>query len=319
MKLTLKNRRLKIGQYLITQAKFKKNLTDPLGHMVCCIVKGADILQLKDVLEETELTKKAIRYYEDCGLLRTVRKNNGYKDYSQENIKQLKSIKKLRNLGFSIDEIKSFYQSETDKQDVIIRKINQNEKQLNQLYQKKELLTALHDNKDIQAIGALEVPQETPYMYLRNIYRIFGTINLISFVMIIFYFLLIREHVPQNIGMLVVLQSALVTLSIGLQHRRSSLKKQGIHILERKPKEIIFQYLSNLFTYGLSGAIINETLYFVRLYVGDDQLFLALGNLGLGLFFLLLSVIIVILSFFEDDFDLSVNIFNKRNTKSEIS
>ncbi|MBM7541944.1 MerR family transcriptional regulator [Amphibacillus cookii] len=278
-------------------------------------------MQLKAVLEETQLTKKAIRYYEDCGLLRTVRKNNGYKDYSQENIEQLKSIKKLRNLGFSIDEIKSFYQSETAKQDVIIRKINQNEKLLNQLYQKKELLSALHDSKDIQAIpyGALEVPQETPYMYLRNIYRIFGTINLISFVMIIFYFLLIREHVPQNIGMLLMFQSALVALSIGLQHRRSSLKKQGIHILERKPKEIIFQYLSNLFTYGLSGAIINEMLYFVRLYVGDGQLFLAFGNMGLGLFFLLLSAFIVVLSFFEDDFDLSVNTFNKRITKSEIS
>ncbi|MGB0834860.1 MAG: MerR family DNA-binding protein [Psychrobium sp.] len=48
---------------------------------------------------------KTIRYYDDIGLLGTLsRANNGYRQFNQRNIEQLKLIQGARNAGFSIGE-----------------------------------------------------------------------------------------------------------------------------------------------------------------------------------------------------------------------
>ena len=79
-------------------------------------------MQLKEVLEKTGLTKKALRYYEDAGLFQVERKANGYKDYSEENVKKLESIKKLRDLDFSVEEINQILKDDEKKQRVITKK-----------------------------------------------------------------------------------------------------------------------------------------------------------------------------------------------------
>jgi len=70
--------------------------------------------------------------------------------------------------------------------------------------------------------------------------------------------------------------------------------------VERRPKEMVYQYAANLLTYGIAGAIINESWYFARLYF-DMDIFNAIGNILMGLFFLGLALTMVIVSFFEDD------------------
>lgn len=72
----------------------------PLGHIVLNINRG-DNMQIKDVMEETQLSKKAIRYYENCGLIETSRKANGYKDYSDESVHKLASP-----CSFSVSSLK---------------------------------------------------------------------------------------------------------------------------------------------------------------------------------------------------------------------
>ena len=52
---------------------------------------------INDVVKRTGLTKKAIRFYEDKGLLSVQRKVNGYRTYSEDNILTLKKIKMLRS------------------------------------------------------------------------------------------------------------------------------------------------------------------------------------------------------------------------------
>lgn len=48
---------------------------------------------------------KTIRYYDDIGLLGTLsRANNGYRQFNQRNIEQLKLVQGARNAGFSIEE-----------------------------------------------------------------------------------------------------------------------------------------------------------------------------------------------------------------------
>ncbi|TYQ12812.1 UNVERIFIED_CONTAM: MerR-like DNA binding protein [Acetivibrio alkalicellulosi] len=258
-------------------------------------------MQLKEAIEETKLTKKAIRYYEECGLIELNKKDNGYKIYSDENVQKLKSIKKLRELGFSIEEIKCFFLSDTKKQEVIIQKMNETEKILTQYYMKKELFYALNDGKAIEDIyiEELKLKEERPYMYLQNIYTAFALINLISFVVIFLYFIIIKEHSSQQTGMLVIIQSVISLINLKFISRRERLKKQGINILEIKPKEIVFQYLTSIFSYGLSGALVNEALYFAKIYIGNRDYFSAIMNISMGVFFFGLSIVILVLSFYD--------------------
>lgn len=63
-------------------------------------------MQVKDVEKLTGLSTKAIRLYEEKGLIEVARNPiNDYRDYSEENVRQLRLIKLLRYLEFSLVEI----------------------------------------------------------------------------------------------------------------------------------------------------------------------------------------------------------------------
>jgi len=47
---------------------------------------------------------KALRYYEDCGLLRPARRSNGYRDYSEDEIRLTAEIRVLTSLGLTTQE-----------------------------------------------------------------------------------------------------------------------------------------------------------------------------------------------------------------------
>jgi MerR family copper efflux transcriptional regulator len=53
---------------------------------------------------QSGLPAKTIRYYEDIGLLRPARRDNGFRDYGDKDIHELRFIARARNLGFSIEE-----------------------------------------------------------------------------------------------------------------------------------------------------------------------------------------------------------------------
>lgn len=64
-------------------------------------------MQIHEVESITRLTKKSIRYYEEEGLLNPKRNsNNDYREYTEEDIKNLRLIKFLRELNVPISEIK---------------------------------------------------------------------------------------------------------------------------------------------------------------------------------------------------------------------
>ena len=60
---------------------------------------------IKEAEARTGLARANIRYYEDQGFFSPARGENGYRDYSEENIDTLLKIKLLRQLGFSLEEI----------------------------------------------------------------------------------------------------------------------------------------------------------------------------------------------------------------------
>ena len=64
---------------------------------------------ISEVMEQTGLSKKAIRFYEDKGLIKVARKENGYREYSENEILTLKKIKSLRMCGISVSDIKLLF------------------------------------------------------------------------------------------------------------------------------------------------------------------------------------------------------------------
>ena len=64
---------------------------------------------INEVMEQTGLSKKAIRFYESKGLIKVARKENGYREYSENEVLTLKKIKSLRMCGISISDIKLLF------------------------------------------------------------------------------------------------------------------------------------------------------------------------------------------------------------------
>lgn len=53
---------------------------------------------------QSGLPPKTIRYYEEIGLLKADRAENGYRDYSGDDVHRLRFVQRARGLGFSVEE-----------------------------------------------------------------------------------------------------------------------------------------------------------------------------------------------------------------------
>lgn len=76
-------------------------------------------MQINEVCKQTGLTKKAIEYYQNKGLISPIIKENGYREFTDDNLEQLKMISLLRRLDLSTDEIREVMESK-DKKSVLI-------------------------------------------------------------------------------------------------------------------------------------------------------------------------------------------------------
>lgn len=68
-------------------------------------------MNISEIETRTGLTRANVRFYEKEQLLAPVRKNNGYRDYSEDDIQTLLKIKLLRELGVSLDAIRSLQEN----------------------------------------------------------------------------------------------------------------------------------------------------------------------------------------------------------------
>lgn len=68
------------------------------------------------VAEKAGVPAKTIRYYEDIGLIRKAdRQPNGYRAYSELDMRELNFIKRARSLGFSVEEVRDLLDLWRDK------------------------------------------------------------------------------------------------------------------------------------------------------------------------------------------------------------
>lgn len=68
-------------------------------------------MQINEVTQQVDLSKRAIKYYEEQGLLTVKKDSNGYRNYTEENLTTLKEIAVYRKLGINISDIKQLLKS----------------------------------------------------------------------------------------------------------------------------------------------------------------------------------------------------------------
>lgn len=102
--------------------------------------------------EQSRLPVKTIRYYEDIGLVRPLRCENGYRDFSGTDLQRLKFLQRARSLGFSIEECRellSLYEdgnrASSDVKAITQSKIVEIDRKIDELKSLKKVLTTLSD------------------------------------------------------------------------------------------------------------------------------------------------------------------------------
>ncbi len=65
--------------------------------------------------DRSGLPAKTIRYYEEIGLIRPDRAQNGYRDYDTAHVHKLRFLHSARSLGFSIEECRHLLALYEDK------------------------------------------------------------------------------------------------------------------------------------------------------------------------------------------------------------
>lgn len=92
-------------------------------------------MKINEVESQVGITKKNIRFYEEQGLLHPERdQSNGYRNYSEEDVHILKTIKMLRMMDISIEEIRQLLNGDKTFQEIL-------EVQRNRLAEKEAAIT----------------------------------------------------------------------------------------------------------------------------------------------------------------------------------
>ena len=73
---------------------------------------------LNEIINEVGMTKRAVKYYEEKGLLTVNKDNNGYRNYSNQDVDTLKKISVYRKLGMGIKDIQKLLK--TDNKSILL-------------------------------------------------------------------------------------------------------------------------------------------------------------------------------------------------------
>lgn len=108
-------------------------------------------MNVQDVEKELNITRANIRFYEREGLLSPVRKENGYRDYTNEDIARLKKIIIFRKFRFSVADIREILDGTLSLQDAVKTNIGNLEKNIDDLSDEIDLCNEIIDkNIDLQ-------------------------------------------------------------------------------------------------------------------------------------------------------------------------
>lgn len=116
-------------------------------------------MTIKEVEERTGLARSNIRFYEKENLILPKRsEQNGYRDYTEEDVCSIKKIAYLRTLGISIENIHNIIDGKVSLYEVVREQSRELDKQLKDLKQAKAICsqmleeeTVSYENLDVEA------------------------------------------------------------------------------------------------------------------------------------------------------------------------
>lgn len=135
---------------------------------------------IRDLEIKSGLDRATIRFYEKEGLIKPERKENGYRNYTEENLNDLMKIKLLRQLGMHLDRIKSIQQGSADLQGALSEQILILERQIRESQQARLVCLQMQSDRvryadlDVKLyLNALQGPQLAPVKkeFRERVYR----------------------------------------------------------------------------------------------------------------------------------------------------
>lgn len=104
----------------------------------------------KEVEEKTGLARSNIRFYEKENLISPARNDsNGYREYSEQDVEDIKKIACLRTLGISIEEIRQVITGENTLSAALRKRSRQLEGQITELHMAKALCDKMLNDTNI--------------------------------------------------------------------------------------------------------------------------------------------------------------------------
>ena len=115
-------------------------------------------MRLNEVIKQVDLSKRAIKFYEEKGLLKTKRDSNGYRNYTDKDISLLKEISSYRKMGIGLSDIKEILNDKSVLKQILIEKkkeitISQNELEALEKFIENNNIEELYDSVDYKTIA----------------------------------------------------------------------------------------------------------------------------------------------------------------------
>ena len=85
-------------------------------------------MTINEIAKELNITKRAIKFYEEKGLIKVAKDSNGYRNYSDRDVEVLQMISLYRKLGISISDIQKLL--ERDDKDILVTILEDKEREL---------------------------------------------------------------------------------------------------------------------------------------------------------------------------------------------
>lgn len=104
------------------------------------------LMKIKEVATKYKITKRTLRYYEEIGLIQSIRDDSSnYRYYDSDELKRLEQIILLRGLDFNLSEIKEIILNDNDDaiNEILNRKLAEIQDSINNLLYFKKVVSSI--------------------------------------------------------------------------------------------------------------------------------------------------------------------------------
>ena len=116
-------------------------------------------MKTKELEKRLGITKDTLRFYEKEGLVKPLRDENGYRHYSEEDVRIIEIIMFFRSIEFTIDEIKQLFAGTISISDLMVQKKKYLERIIDHKKRTIDIIVQTLDRKKAY-FGFLDVPEK---------------------------------------------------------------------------------------------------------------------------------------------------------------